>query len=183
MVSKQIECAKNIFKIFKNIGFAINAETSPKILDFFDITFKLNDGTYRPYKKPNDLLLYINISSHHLLQIINQLPKIINEHLSRNSSNDEVFNSSKYHYKKALRDNGYNDFEFKFNKTSNKHKKRNWQRKIIWFNPPFSRVVPTNVGKRFFQLLRHHSPPSNKLYKIFNKNTEGELLMHPMQPA
>ena len=82
--------------------------------------------------------------------------------------------------KKPLETMDKNDFEFKFNKTSNKHTKRNWQRKIIWFNPPFSRVVPTNVGKRFFQLLRHHFPPSNKLHKIFNKNTEGELLIHPM---
>ena len=97
---------KNIIKTFKDIGFAIDVETNLKIVDFLDITFNLNDDTYRPYKKPNDLLLYINISPHHLLQIINQLPKIINEHLSRNSSNDEVFNSSKYHYKKALRDNG-----------------------------------------------------------------------------
>ena len=49
--------------------------------------------------------------------------------------------------------------------------KRNRQRNIIWFNPPFSRAVSTNVGKRFLQLLRHHFPPSNKLHKIFNKNT------------
>ena len=34
-----------------------------------------------------------------------------------------------------------------------------------------SRVVSTNVGKKFLQLLRHHFPPSNRLHKIFNKNT------------
>ena len=48
-------------------------------------------------------LLSINKSSNHLQQIINQLPKLINERLSRNSSNEEVFNSSKYQYEKALR--------------------------------------------------------------------------------
>ena len=99
------------------------------------------------------------------------MPKIINERLSRNSSNEEVFNSSKYQYEKALRDSGYTDFKLKFNKTSNNHTKRNRQRNIIWFNPRFSRAVSTNVGKRFLQLLRHHFPPSNKLHKIFNKNT------------
>ena len=99
------------------------------------------------------------------------MPKIINECLSRNSSNEKVFNSSKYQYEKAFRDSGYTDFELKFNKNSNKHRKRNWQRNIIWFNPPFSRAVSTNIAKRFLQLLRQNFPPSNKLYKIFNKNT------------
>ena len=132
---------------------------------------QLNNGTYRPYKNPNNLLLYINKSSNHPPQIINQLPKIINERLSRNSSNEEVFNSSKYQYEKALRDSGYTDFKLQFNKTSNNHTKRNRQRNIIWFDPPFSRAISTNVGKRFLQLLRHHFPPSNKLHKIFNKNT------------
>ena len=89
---------KNIIKIFKDIAFAIDMETNLKIVYFLDITFNLNNGTYRPYKKPNDLLLYINKSSNHPPQIINQLPKIINERLSRNSSNEEVFNSSKYQY-------------------------------------------------------------------------------------
>ena len=114
---------KNIIKTFKDIGFAIDVETNLKIVDFLDTTFNLNNGTYRPYKKPNDLLLYINKSSNHPPQIINQLPKIINERLSRNSSNEEVFNSSKYQYEKALRDIGYTDFKLKCNKTSNNHQK------------------------------------------------------------
>ena len=70
---------KNIIKIFKDIGFAIDVELNLKIVDFLDITFNLNNGTYRPYKKRNDLLLYKNKSSNHPPQIINQLPKIINE--------------------------------------------------------------------------------------------------------
>ena len=37
------------------------------------LTFNLNKGTYRPYKKPSDLLSYINKSSNHPPQIINQL--------------------------------------------------------------------------------------------------------------
>ena len=162
---------KNIIKIFSDTGFAIDVETNLKIVEFLNITFNLNNGTYRPYKKPNDLLSYINKSSNHPPQIINPLPKTINKHLCRNSSNEEVFNSSKYQYEKALRDSGYTDFELKFNKTSNNHTKINRQRNIIWFDPPFSRAVSTNVGKRFLQLLRQHFPPSNKLHKIVNKNT------------
>ena len=117
------------------------------------------------------MLLYINKSSNHPPQIINQLPKIINEGLSRNSSNEEVFNSSKCQYQKALRDSGYTGFEWKFNKTSNNHTKTNLQHNIIWFNPCFSRALSTNVGKNFLQLFRHHLSRSNKLHEIFNKNT------------
>ena len=93
---------KNIIKIFKDIGFAIDIETNLKIVDFLDITFSLNNVTFRSYKKPDDLLSYINKSSNHPPQIINQLPKIINKRLSRNSTKEEVFNSSKYQYEKPL---------------------------------------------------------------------------------
>ena len=161
---------KNIISIFKDTGFTIDVETNLKIVDFLDIMFSLNNGTYRPYKKPKNLLLYINKPSNHSPQIINQLPKIINECLSRNSYNEEVLNSSKYQYEKALRDSGYTDFKLEFNKTSNNHTRRNWSN-VIWFNLSFSRAVSTNVGKRFLQLLHHHFPPSNKLHKIFNRNT------------
>ena len=51
-----MECAKNIIKIFKDIAVAIDIETNLKIVDFLDIMFNLNSGTYRPFKKPNDLL-------------------------------------------------------------------------------------------------------------------------------
>ena len=115
---------KNIIKIFKDIGFAIDVETNFKIVDFLDIKFNINNGTYRPYKTPNDLLSYINKSSNHPQQIINQLSKTINERLSRNSSNEKVFNSSKHQLGKALRHSGYTDFELKFNKTSTNQAKR-----------------------------------------------------------
>ena len=51
---------KKITKTLKYIGFAIDIETNSKIVDFTGTTFNLNNGTYRPYKKPKDLLLYIN---------------------------------------------------------------------------------------------------------------------------
>ena len=43
--------------------------------------------------------------------------------------------------------------------------------KIIWFNPTFMTNIKPNVGKIFFKLLRKHFPKTNKLYKIFYKNT------------
>ena len=107
---QQIDCTrKTIIKIFKDVGFSIDIETNSKVVDFLDITFNLNNGIYKPYKKPNDRLLYINKSSNHPPQIINQLPKILSGRLSRNSSNKEVFNTAKGEYEEALKRSGYSN--------------------------------------------------------------------------
>ena len=159
---------KNIIKTIKGIGFAIDVETNLKIVDFLDITFNLNNGTYRPYKKPNDLLLYINKSSNHPPQIINQLPKIINERLSRNSSNEEVFNSSKYQYEKALRDSGYTDFKLKFNKTSNNHQKEIGSATSFGLIRLSAEQSPQMLEKGFsnYYVTTSHPPTSSTKYLI-----------------
>ena len=48
---------------------------------------------------------------------------------------------------------------------------RNRKRKVIWFNPPYSKSVTTNVGRYFLNLVEKHFPKLHKLQKIFNKNT------------
>ena len=50
-------------------------------------------------------------------------------------------------------------------------KKRNRKCKIIWFNPPFSKNVATNIGATFLKLIPKHFPQRSKLHKILNKNT------------
>ena len=77
---------KTIIKIFKDIGLSIDIQTNLKEVDFLDVTLNLQNGTYRPYKKANDKLLYIDSLSNHPPQIIKQLPKSISERLSKNSS-------------------------------------------------------------------------------------------------
>ena len=61
---------KTIIKIFKDIGFSIDIQTNLKEVGFLDITLNLQNDTYRPYKKPNDKLIYIHLSSNHPLKII-----------------------------------------------------------------------------------------------------------------
>ena len=41
----------------------------------------------------------------------------------------------------------------------------------MWSNPPFSKIVKTNIGKKFFKLINHHFPKHHKMSKIFTKNT------------
>ena len=114
---------KNVIKIFKDIGFSIDIETNSKVVDFLDITFNLNNGIYKHYKKLNDALLYISKSSNHPPQITNQLPRIIRERLSRNSSNREVFNTSKREYKEALKRSKYSNISLSFQQSSTSHVK------------------------------------------------------------
>ena len=40
----------------------------------------------------------------------------------------------------------------------------------MWFNPPYSSHVSTNIGKSLLAILDRHFPKSHKLYKIFNWN-------------
>ena len=57
---QQVDCVrKNTIQTFKDVGFLIDLETNFKIVDFLDITFNLNNGTIKLYKKPNDSLIYI----------------------------------------------------------------------------------------------------------------------------
>ena len=96
---------KYIIGIFKNAGFKIEIKTNLHIVDFLDVTFNLLDRAYKPYKKPNDLLLYVNTSSNHPTQIIKQVPISISNHLSNNTSNKKVFDMSKGEYEKPLNQN------------------------------------------------------------------------------
>ena len=44
------------------------------------------------------------------------------------------------------------------------------KRNILWYNPPFSVNVATNVGKEFFQLIDKYFSPHHRLHKIINRN-------------
>ena len=62
----------------KDLGFESEIETNLKEVNLLDVTFDLNSGLYKPYKKPNDQLLYVTTSSDHPPQVIKQLPNSIN---------------------------------------------------------------------------------------------------------
>ena len=74
---------KNIIGVFKDIGFSLEKENNLKEVDFLHVSLNLRSGTYRPYKKPNDRLLYIYRLSNHPLNVIKQIPNSIQERLSK----------------------------------------------------------------------------------------------------
>ena len=83
---------KRIVKMFKDCGLSITIECNLKSVDFLDITFDLVNNTYKPYWEPNNEPQYINKQSNHPPNIIKQLSKSVEKHLSENSSNVDVFN-------------------------------------------------------------------------------------------
>ena len=79
-----------------------------------------------------------------------------------------MFNTAKGEYEEALKRSGYSNISLSFHQSSTSHVKRQRHRNIIWFNPPYTRAVITNVAKKFLRLIDLHFPPSNKFHKIFN---------------
>ena len=47
---------KRLQKVFKNNGLNVIIECNMKIVNYLDVTFNLNDGTYRPYQKPDNII-------------------------------------------------------------------------------------------------------------------------------
>ena len=91
-------------------------------MDYLDATFKLNDGSYKPYRKPNDETLYINAKSNPPPNIIKQLPISVENRLRSLSSSKQIFDEAAPHYQEALDRCGFNHkLEYK-NGTSQKKK-------------------------------------------------------------
>ena len=71
---------KNLQKTFKNFGLEIVAESNLKIVNYLDVTLNLNNGSFKPYHKPDDIIQYINKESNHPPSIIEHL-----QHLLKNA--------------------------------------------------------------------------------------------------
>ena len=160
---------KNIIALFKKEGLNITIETNLAETDFLDVTLNLVTGKYLPYRKPNSDPLYINVKSNHPPTIIKDLPKMINKRLSDLSCNEDEFKRAKPLYENALKESRYKA-EMKY-ETSENTKHKNRERKILWFDPPFSQSVKTNIEKVFLKLVRKHFPRHHIIHKIFNTNT------------
>ena len=56
---------KELQKIFKENGLDIVIQCNIKIVNYLDVSLNLNDGTYRPYHKPDNQMSYVHIDSNH----------------------------------------------------------------------------------------------------------------------
>ena len=86
------------------------------------------------------------------------------------SSNKDIFDEPIKPYKDALKESGFSETLNYIAPTTNP-KRQNRKQKIIWFNPPFSRSVKSNIDRTFLPLLSKHFPQNYTIHKIFNRNT------------
>ena len=98
-----------------------------KVVNYLDVTFNLNDGTYQPYQNPAHILQCIHVESNHPPNIIKQIPK----NSSQLSSNEEILNESARFYEDKLHQSGYQQ-NLKYNPVNTvTHSKLNHKRNII----------------------------------------------------
>ena len=131
---------KAIVCVFKECGLSITTKANLKVVNFLDMQLDLINGTYRPYRKPNDNLMYIDINSNHPPSIKKQIPVSISKRISKLSSNEEIFNNNIRTYSDA------SAFIPETPSDPHANERRNCRRKITWFNPPYS-MNAKNIGK------------------------------------
>ena len=100
---------KDIIKILKTAGLNITIQAGLRIVNFLDLQFNLNNGTYQPYRKPNNTPVYINKKSNHPPVVLKQLPKSIATRISDISFDENFFCNSIPIYSEALKKSGFND--------------------------------------------------------------------------
>ena len=118
----------NIFR--KEFQLSIVCETNLKIVNFLDVTLDLTTGKYKPYNKPGNIPLYINVKSNHPPNIIKNLPKSISRRINKLSPDKSVFDNSKDLYNNALSVSGFKDKikfdpDFNNNISGSKNRKKN----------------------------------------------------------
>lgn len=161
---------KKICQVFTSNGLRITIEANKQVINFLDVTFNLNDGTYRPFTKPNTTLLYVHRESNHPPTTTKNIPANINRRLSSLSSDKASFDEATAPYQKALHESGYR-YTLHYEPITTTNRRNRQRNNILWYNPPFSKNVNTNIGHRFLTLVDKHFPKDSKLSKIFNRNT------------
>ena len=94
---------KKICQIFENNGLKITIQANVKVVDFLDLTLDLQNVLFKPFIKPNNSILYINVGSNHPPKIVKNIPLSVNRRLSSLSKNEEIFNVSTGPYQDAVK--------------------------------------------------------------------------------
>ena len=164
---------KKLDELFRKEGLSITAETNVAVVDYLDVVLNLEEGSYKPFIKPNAATKYVSVNSNHPPAIIKNLPAAISRRLSSVSSSVQKFNEEVPHYQHALNQAGYSENlryveESEPRNIDERVPKKQRKRNVLWFNPPWAGNLKTNVGRLFLNLVKKHFPPSSPLHKLFN---------------
>ena len=160
---------KDICKVFNENNLKITIEANKKCVNYLDITLDLRSSSYKPFMKPGNTPLYVSYYSNHPPAILRSISDAINKRLSNVSSDRRSFDSAAPPYQEALKKSGF-DYNLSFNPQPTKPK-RHRNRNAIWFNPPYSANVATDIGHKFLQAVDECFPTNHCLNEIFNRNT------------
>ena len=158
---------QKLVSILKDFGFKITSKANIKVVEFLDVVLDLENEKYCPFIKPGDRPKYVNANSNHPPGILKNIPLAVNKRLSAISSSKEVFDQAAPLYQAELDRAGY-QHKLVFEEVQ-VNQKRKRHKKIIWFNPPYSKNLKTNVGKKFLALLDKHFPRGSLLYPVLNR--------------
>ena len=163
---------KDLIVFFRHMDLGVIVDTNLSIVNFLDVTLDLEADKFRPYRKPNDNLFYINRLSNHPPCIIENLVPNISKRISSLSADEATFNSASSYYNEALSRSGFTDrIQLESSYSTRSANRRARYRKVLWFNPAYSLSVRTNIGKEFLNLVSLHFPSGHKYHKIFNRGT------------
>ena len=76
---------------------------------------------------------------------------------------------SKQPYQEALEKSGY-EFELKYDPVTEKQPPKNRKRNIMYFTPPYSKNVKSNIGGEFLKAIDKNFPENHILRKVINRN-------------
>ena len=136
---------KDIIALFKSEGLSITIDTNLIESDFLDVSFSLEMDKFFPHRKPSNTSLSIHSRSNHPPSIIKQLPSMTNKCISSMSCHENEFNKAKPFYESALKSSGFN-YSIKF-EAPVENARGNRNGKVIWFIPPYSLNIKSNIGK------------------------------------
>ena len=156
---------KDVVKLFQEMGLAVTTEINMRSTDFLDVTLNLEDGSHRPYRKDNKIPVYIDSRSNHPPIVKKNLPKMIGKRISDLSSSKEIFDSEKSIYQEALKNAGFKE-KIECEKSKKGRRRR---RSVLWYNPPWSDTVKTNIGESFLRLVDKHFKGDGFLGYHFNR--------------
>ena len=78
-----------------------------KCIDFLDVSLDLENDLSKPYLKPNNSIMCVNVGSNHPPSILKNISENINKRLNSLLKNKEVFDDSIGPYQEALSQAGY----------------------------------------------------------------------------
>ena len=115
----------------------------------------------------------MNANSNHPRSITKNIPESVNRRLSALSSSEKIFMDAIPVYQAALEKAGYHyklKYEPRVYNDGGRRRKNNRKRHdVVWFNPPFSEEVKTNVGAKFLRLIDKHFPKTSPLHKNYQQ--------------